>query len=129
MAKGKHGYYRANQGFATTLDGEPLFVQKGELVRDGHPLLKGREDLFDPAENFGRFDVDAKDVEQATAAPGEKRGLRTKPDAKPKPAAAKPTPAPAEPKLEPRPEPKPSGHFGLQTKDIGEPQPDAVKKT
>jgi hypothetical protein len=62
-------YYRANQGFATTLDGEPLFVAKGELVHKDHPLLKGRKDLFDPAENFGRFDV-----EQATAAPEEKRG-------------------------------------------------------
>jgi hypothetical protein len=42
MAKTKTGYYRANQGFATTLDGEPLFVQQGELVSAGHPLLKGR---------------------------------------------------------------------------------------
>ncbi|HXJ48439.1 MAG TPA: hypothetical protein VNF91_04650 [Candidatus Acidoferrum sp.] len=61
-------YYRANQGFSTMLDGDPVFVQKGELVHKDHPLLKGRRDLFDPAENFGRFDV-----EQATAAPGEKR--------------------------------------------------------
>ena len=61
-------YFRANQGFATVLDGEPLFVAKGELVHKDHPLLKRRESMFDPAENFGRFDV-----EQATAAPGEKR--------------------------------------------------------
>jgi hypothetical protein len=47
-------------------------VQKGELVRDGHPLLKGRDDLFDPADQLSRFDH--VDVEQATAAPGEKRG-------------------------------------------------------
>jgi hypothetical protein len=32
------------------------------------PLLKGREEHFEPVESFGRFDV-----EQATAAPGEKR--------------------------------------------------------
>ena len=63
------GYWKANQGFATILDGENVFVQKGELVRDGHPLLEGREELFDPAENFGRFDV-----EEATAKPGAKRG-------------------------------------------------------
>lgn len=71
MSKAK-GYFRANQGFATILDGENVFVQKGELVSAGHDLLKGREELFDPVENFGRFD---NDVEQATAAPGEKRGL------------------------------------------------------
>ena len=76
-------YYRANQGFSTMLDGEPLFVAKGELVHKDHPLLKGRSDLFEPAENFGRFDI-----EQATAAPGEKRG--GKPDEKPeKPAERK----------------------------------------
>lgn len=68
----KADYYRANQGFATTLDGEPLFVAKGELVHKGHALLKGRSEMFDPVEDFGRFDI----VEQATAAPGEKRGAK-----------------------------------------------------
>jgi hypothetical protein len=69
MAKRKASdYYRANQGFSTVLDGEPLFVARGELVHKDHPLLQGRNELFDPAENFGRFDVEA-----ATAAPGEKR--------------------------------------------------------
>jgi hypothetical protein len=75
----KTGYFRANQGFATTLDGEQLFVQEGELVSAGHPLLEGREDLFEPAENFGRFDLaNEPAVEQATAAPGEKRAGRTR---------------------------------------------------
>lgn len=63
------GYYRANQGFATVYDGEPLWVAKGELVHKDHPLLKGRGTLFDPAENFGRFDL-----EQAAAV--EKRVKR-----------------------------------------------------
>jgi hypothetical protein len=70
MATKKPTYYRANQGFATTFEGEPLFVAKGELVHKDHKLLKGRSEMFDPAEDFGRFDI----VEQATAAPGEKRG-------------------------------------------------------
>jgi len=74
--KSATGYYRANQGFSTILDGESLFVQKGELVHSGHPLLKGREDLFDPADNFGRFD--RPEVEEATAAPGQKRGAAKK---------------------------------------------------
>jgi hypothetical protein len=101
MAKPKSGFWKANQGFATDLDGEPLFVQKGELVRDGHPLLKGREQLFDPADRLSRFD-DRPDVEQATKAPGEKRG---KPRGRPRKKVAD----------VPAAEPKPSG---LTTKDI-----------
>jgi hypothetical protein len=69
MARKSNEYFRANQGFVTAFEGQPLFVAKGELVHKDHPLLKGRGGLFDPAENFGRFDV-----EQASAAPGEKRG-------------------------------------------------------
>ena len=78
MAKPKSGYYVANQGFATVFEGDNLFVQKGEYVPAGHPLLKGREEMFDPAEGIGRFDEesDRPDVEQATAAPGEKRGAK-----------------------------------------------------
>jgi len=71
MAKKKAGtgYWQANQSFATVLDGENVFVRKGEFVRDGHPLLDGREEMFEPAESFGRFDV-----EEATAKPGASRG-------------------------------------------------------
>ena len=69
----KADYYRANQGFATILDGENVFVKHGEIVSAGHPLLKGREDLFEPVDNFGRFDLSGE-PEKATAAPGEKRG-------------------------------------------------------
>lgn len=77
MAKSSD-YFRANQAFATTdPDGEPLFVQKGEFVHKSHWLLKRHKEMLDPAENFGRFDV-----EQATSAPGEKRAAPAK-----KPAA------------------------------------------
>ena len=86
-------YLEANQGFATTFEGEPLFVQKGELVHKDHPLVKGREELFDPAKRISRFDV-----EQATAAPGEKRGRRSR--------VSETTEAPAEaPAEEPAEEP------------------------
>lgn len=60
--------YQAKESFVTHLDGEQVAVAAGDLVRAGHPLLNGREDLFKPAEGWVRFDV-----EQATAAPGEKR--------------------------------------------------------
>ena len=44
-------------------------IKRGERVREGHPFLRGREMFFDA------LDVDVHyEVEQATAAPGEKRG-------------------------------------------------------
>jgi len=93
LEKTKTGYYRANQGFATTFDDEPLFVQKGELVHKSHPLLKGREELFEPADELTRFDV-----EQATSAPGEKRGRRRR--------VSETTSEEPEPEAEPEPEPE-----------------------
>jgi hypothetical protein len=68
MAK-KADIYRAKESFVTMLGDEQLSVSKGDLVRAGHPLLKGRDELFEPAEGYVRFDV-----EDATAAPGRKRG-------------------------------------------------------
>jgi hypothetical protein len=49
--------------------GDLSFVKGITRVREGHPLLKGREYLFE--------DLDLRvdyDVEDTTAAPGEKRG-------------------------------------------------------
>jgi hypothetical protein len=69
MTKAKVDLYVANQSAATILDGEEVWVKEGDLVRAGHPILKGRDWLFDPATDYVRFDV-----EQATSAPGEKRG-------------------------------------------------------
>lgn len=63
--------YRAKHAFGVMYDGEQITIPAGEIVRAGHPLLKGRDEHFEPVESFGRFDVD---VEQATDAPGEKRG-------------------------------------------------------
>lgn len=54
-------------------DGRRVRICKGTLVRAGHPILKGREDLFEPV--TVEYDVES-DVEQATAAPGEKRNVR-----------------------------------------------------
>jgi hypothetical protein len=68
MAK-KPEFYRAKESFVTMFKGEQISVAAGEFVRAGHPILKRREEHFEPVDNFGRFDV-----EQATAAPGEKRG-------------------------------------------------------
>ena len=59
--------YVATASFEAFIDGQRVLVQRGKTrVRDGHPLLDGREHLFTP--QTVRFDV-----EQATRAPGEKR--------------------------------------------------------
>jgi hypothetical protein len=65
----KADYYRAKESFVTIYDGDQVSVAAGEIVRAGHKIMKRREDHFEPISSFGRFDV-----EQATAAPGEKRG-------------------------------------------------------
>lgn len=78
MPRKKPDYYRAKEGFVTVFEGDQISVAAGELVRAGHPLLKRREELFAPVEDFGRFD--RAEVEQATAAPGEKRGEPKKGD-------------------------------------------------
>lgn len=60
--------YVAKESFFVMLDGRRTIVSKDrDLVRAGHKLLSLYPDKFKPAPV--RFDV-----EQATAAPGEKRG-------------------------------------------------------
>lgn len=60
--------YTALETFTARDNGQIYNVQRGDLVRAGHPLLKGREHLFALAEDRVRFDI-----ETATAAPGELR--------------------------------------------------------
>ena len=61
----------ARRSFAALVDGRTVIVRVGQMVAPGDPILVGRQDLFAPfnpqVRNYpGR-------VEQATAAPGEKR--------------------------------------------------------
>lgn len=57
----------AKETFTADYDGHPVTIEGGKTrVRAGHPLTKGREHLFE------RLELDY-DIEQATAAPGEKR--------------------------------------------------------
>lgn len=59
----------ARESFVATMpDGDIIAVKKGDLVRAGHPILARREQFFAPAADHVRFDL-----EQATAAPGERR--------------------------------------------------------
>lgn len=57
--------YMALESFTTP---EFVTVLKGDLVRAGHPVMKNRERFFALASERIRFDI-----EQATAAPGERR--------------------------------------------------------
>jgi hypothetical protein len=61
--------YVATRSFHCEVDGERLFVTKGEKVRAGHPMLRTQGENFEPVDTTVHYDV-----EQATAAPGEKRG-------------------------------------------------------
>jgi hypothetical protein len=60
--------YVARESFSCELDGVPVFVTAGERVRAGHKLLRQQASFFEPADETVRYDV-----EQATAAPGERR--------------------------------------------------------
>lgn len=68
MAKSQGQIFVARETFMTEVDGAPVAVHANVTrVREGHPLLSGREHMFAPLEvHF--------EVEQATKAPGEKRG-------------------------------------------------------
>lgn len=64
--------YVAKESFVTHFEGAEIIVHKGSTrVRAGHPLLKGREALFEPLKVH-------YDVEQATSRPGEQRGAPAK---------------------------------------------------
>lgn len=55
-------------------EGRQIMLRRGvTTVRAGHPITEGREQLFDPI--TVHFDRDVP-VEQATAAPGEKRTVQ-----------------------------------------------------
>jgi hypothetical protein len=60
--------YVAKHSFHCEIDGERIYVQAGERVRTGHRLLSTYGDDFEPVDQRVQYDV-----EQATAAPGERR--------------------------------------------------------
>lgn len=65
----------AKTDFVCDLDGVQEFIRAGQTrVRAGHRLLERYAECFEPADVGVEFDV-----EQATAAPGERRGARPVP--------------------------------------------------
>lgn len=65
MPAKKPDMYECVEAFVTA-DG--ISVAFGDLVRSGHPIMKNREWAFKP------FSGPRFEVEQATSAPGERRG-------------------------------------------------------
>ncbi len=61
----------ATTTFACEVDGASVIVHEGQTrVREGHPMLDAYRESFQLADQGVQFDT----TEQATAAPGEKRG-------------------------------------------------------
>ncbi|GGM55542.1 hypothetical protein GCM10012275_28310 [Longimycelium tulufanense] len=55
-------------------EGKSVVIHAGvTTVRAGHPMLKGREYLFQPLRVHHDYDVPRRGVEDASANPGEKR--------------------------------------------------------
>jgi hypothetical protein len=63
---------RATEAFIGEADGETLRVVKGDLFESAHPAVRKWPHLFEPI--LIRYPIKSPKVEQATAAPGEKRG-------------------------------------------------------
>ena len=72
---------RVKEGISFDLpSGEQVNLRRGQLFPDDHPYIRGREGLFEPAEDAaaraaGRPVGAAVAVETATAAPGERRSV------------------------------------------------------
>lgn len=93
---------RCKESFAALSKNGPVTVHTGELLDSSHPLVKGREHLFEDVVDLPRRE--AQPVETATAAPGEKRvtPLRGRPrkDKKPEQTAAVQQPSEVKPSAE-----------------------------
>jgi hypothetical protein len=89
MAKTTDSILIVKEAFVTEVDGERLEFSKGDPIEAVHPAVKANPHLFGPV--VFRHPVKGN-IEQATAAPGEKRNV-TRPKAKEEPKA--------EPKKEP----------------------------
>lgn len=57
----KSDVYKAKESFVTQFKGEQVSVRKGDLARKGHPILRGRKDLFVLSTDYIRFDTDKDD--------------------------------------------------------------------
>lgn len=90
----KSDIYIATDSGHAEVNGVPYTFHKGiTRVRAGHPLtkIKGFENIFEPVDASVHYDV-----EQATNAPGEKRGITADPAPGERPTSSGMTAAAAE---------------------------------
>jgi hypothetical protein len=71
---------RVTKAFSVLSDPNGHVYTPGELVDSSHPHVKGREDHFETVE--AHVSARSVGVEQATAAPGERRSVTKKTAAK-----------------------------------------------
>jgi hypothetical protein len=64
--------FTVTEPISGTVDGVPFNLNPDDVVEEGDPRLEGRQSLFIPY--VPRVSLLSGTVEQATAAPGEKRG-------------------------------------------------------
>lgn len=69
------GFVQPVQPAAGTVDGESFVLKRSDVFASDHPIVRAHPELFRPLEATHQRPC----VEQATAAPGEKRG-QSKPD-------------------------------------------------
>lgn len=74
---------RVKEPFSVDVDGSPRVFTAGQLVDSTNPAVKGREHLFETIDEWMGQQPGAGGVEQATAAPGEKRSLGKRSAVKP----------------------------------------------
>jgi hypothetical protein len=65
--------FAAREPLSATVDGVPIYLDKGDLIDENDPVRTGREDMFEPFVPTVRKYDRPNEIEQATAAPGEKR--------------------------------------------------------
>lgn len=65
---------RCKESFAADVNGVQRVVTAGQLLDSADPIVKGRDSLFEPVETY--IQRNTPPVEQATAAPGEKRAVK-----------------------------------------------------
>jgi hypothetical protein len=68
--------YRCTEAFAIYKDGAPLVFTDGQEVLEGDPILKSHRQHFETSESRV---MRTRQIEQATAAPGELRTVTTTP--------------------------------------------------
>lgn len=64
---------RCKEPFAADIDGVPRVITAGQLLDSSDPVIKGRERFFEAVD--AHMARRSREVEQATAAPGEKRSV------------------------------------------------------